>query len=260
VTVETNLWRAGWALMIAAATCFVLSFLDSRQVTNVNTWIKPLKFSLSVGSYFLTAALLLPLSPWSATAQRNLAYAILGTIGVAYLIIAMQGARGVRSHFNISNPLDSTLFSVTGIFISLHTLALVAMLWSFNHSALPSAFLWGIRLGLVALIIGSVQGFTMTARLAHTVGARDGGPGLPFLNWSTLAGDLRIAHAVAIHGFQILPLAGWLISRAHVPRGALLVWLLFAGLMSFGAVTLLQALSGKPLIAAAPPVDITERT
>jgi hypothetical protein len=126
------------------------------------------------------------------------------------------------------------------------------MLWSFHQSNLPSPFLWGIRLGLVALIIGSLQGFTMSARLAHTVGARDGGPGLPFLNWSTLAGDLRIAHALAIHGFQLLPLAGWLIARSQVPRGALLVWLLFAALMSLGTLTLLQALSGKPLIAAVP--------
>ena len=89
----------------------------------------------------------------------------------------------------------------------------------------------------------------MIQRMAHTVGAPDGGPGLPVLNFSTIAGDLRIAHAVALHGLQVLPLAGWWIARQQVPRGALLIWILFAAVLGLTAVTWLQALSAKPLFA-----------
>jgi hypothetical protein len=89
---------------------------------------------------------------------------------------------------------------------------------------------------------------------AHSVGIPDGGPGLPFLGWSTVAGDLRPAHFVGLHALQLLPFLGWLLARRRVSaflserRRLTLVWT--GGLAYLGLVLLLvwQALRGQSVI------------
>ena len=57
----------------------------------------------------------------------------------------------------------------------------------------------------------------MTGRIpiagGHTVGAPDGGRGLPITGWSAEHGDLRIAHFIGMHGLQVIPLLAWWMAR-----------------------------------------------
>ena len=90
----------------------------------------------------------------------------------------------------------------------------------------------------------------MTVAGAHTVGAPDGGPGLPGTGWSTRHGDIRVAHFVGLHGAQIIPLLLWLRRRVR-PIGPhrSSVMVAAASYASLFVVLLWQALRGQPFIA-----------
>ena len=72
-----------------------------------------------------------------------------------------------------------------------------------------AGYLWGVRLGLAVFVVGSLLGFVLVANQGHSVPGPDGGPGLPFVNWSLDRGDLRIAHFIGLHALQALPLLGF---------------------------------------------------
>ena len=93
---------------------------------------------------------------------------------------------------------------------------------------------------------------------AHSVGVEDGGPGLLVTGWSTVGGDLRVAHFFGLHGLQALPLLGFLLASfgpAWLRSGhrVALVWT--AGLAYLGLVLILtwQALRGVPVVAPDAP-------
>jgi hypothetical protein len=85
---------------------------------------------------------------------------------------------------------------------------------------------------------------------AHTVGAADGGPGLPMTGWSTQHGDIRAPHFVGLHAWQALPLFVLVALRRLDARRRVQVTIVAAGAYGLLFVALLvQALRGLPLIA-----------
>lgn len=205
-------WGVWWNVGLLVGSVAALPF-DRRKILGLNPWIKPIKFELSVIVFLLTVGLMLWALGDGAEMLRARWWLGWG-FGVAMMVenslIALQSARGVRSHMNFSTPLDSALFGVMGVFILANTFfaGWLFWLWMQASAGLETALVWGIRLGLLMLLLGSIEGVRMVAHGAHTVGAPDGSAGLPFLNWSTKYGDLRVAHFFALHALQIFPLVG----------------------------------------------------
>jgi len=260
------LFWIGTAMMLTLVVCALLSIGDQRLILGSNPWIKPMKFLVSVTIFLWTVGWFMPDtraprpvgSGFSRIDKRRV---VRWTIGLAMIIemvcVIMQAVRGTTSHFNISTPFDGMVFSIMGTTILVNTIAMLVFLGIIRRDTPPqrAGYICGIRLGVLIFLLASAEGVVIIMNNAHTVGAPDGGPGLPFVNWSTSYGDLRVAHFFGMHAMQALPLLGFLLDKslpAEAPGrrrarnlviAVSIVWLAVMG----GLLTL--ALQGRPLLS-----------
>lgn len=243
-------------------------FLDPTQITNAPAWLKPSKFAISTAIYALTLAWVFSYLPDWPRMRRVVGRMTAFVLLLEVAIIDLQAWRGTTSHFNVATPLDGALFVAMGAGIVIQTLSSIAVavaLW--RHRFGDPAMGWALRFGMTFTIIGAFVGGLMTSgpteaqraeakaggRMtmvgAHTVGALDGGPGLPGTGWSTQHGDLRVPHFVGLHALQALPLFAFLVRRR--PERTRVRWTVAAA--AAYALTfvwlLVRALQGIPFVA-----------
>jgi hypothetical protein len=240
------LYQLGWVCIAGVLICALLVLTTQAQVMGVNAYIKPMKFLASTSILCWTMAWYMAELPQKGSVQAY-SWMVVVVFAIELGIIIWQATRGKLSHFNASTPTDGLLFGLMGIAITVFTVwtAYIGYLFfRLDTTALSPAYLWGIRLGIALFVVFAFQGFMMVSRLSHTVGAPDGGAGLPVLNWSVRYGDLRVAHFFGMHALQLIPLFGYYIARQ--PRQVI-----FVAAVYFVVVTglLIQALAGKPLMA-----------
>jgi hypothetical protein len=241
-----TLFYFGFFCLALAAVFLLLSKLTSTQVYNISAWYKPFKFALSTALYaFAMAWFCHYLNAFNIT-MFNWAVIILLGFEIAY--IAFQANKGELSHFNVSTPTYSILYSLMAFAasaVSIYTAYIGFLFFTQDFPELPGYYVWSIRLGIVLFVIFSFEGFVMGSKLTHTIGGPDGGEGLPILNWSTKFGDPRVAHFIGMHALQVLPLLSYYLLKNN--KATFLLAFLYAALAIF---TLVQALEGKPLFGA----------
>ena len=245
----------GWLHLAALAVVLLVAPFDTRTVLGLNPWVKPSKFLVSITAYVWTLAWLTRYVSGHRRSVRLISWGTFVVFVGEMVCIIMQSARGTTSHFNSRTPFDDAVFSTMGMLIAVNTiLVLVTFLLFLRPTERPApAYLWGIRLGLLLFFLGSLEGAAMVSNGAHTVGAPDGGAGLPFVNWSTSAGDLRVAHFLAFHALQLLPLAGYALSRHKTDwparRQTAFVFTLAILYAAFVSLIFWQAMRGRPLLS-----------
>ena len=258
------------AMGVLVVVCLVGLVVDPRESLGVNVWEKPLKFAISTAVYAVTWSWLIGqlqrfqrVAWWAGTISAIL-------LLIELVIITGAAAAGITSHFNVSTPFNTVLWSIMAASIgTLWVATFMVSIILFRNSLGDRARTLAIRAGALIALAGMALAFLMTgptaAQLddwqgiagAHTVGLADGGPGLPLLGWSTVAGDLRIPHFVGMHALQVIPLALILIELAARRIAVLrdvdvryrLVAIVSAAYVAVLAVLTWQALRGQSIVA-----------
>ena len=275
----TRLWRSsppltatGILMLVALAGAVAGLALDPRTITGAPAWLKPAKFAVSIAIYTFTLAWIFSLIPEWTRMRRIVGWTTAITLVLEIVIIDLQAYRGTTSHFNVGTAFDGVLFSIMGTAIVVQTLSTIAdaVAW-WRHRFADPALGWALRFGTAITIVGALTGGLMTqptreqlaaARAgqgmavvgAHTVGAADGGPGLPGTGWSTGHGDLRVPHFLGLHALQVLPVVALLLSRRRLNdlvRARLTVLAAGSYVTLFG-ILLSQALRGHSVVAPDP--------
>ena len=244
------LFWTGAAMMLTFVVVTLISISDTRLILGLNPWIKPMKFLTSITIFLWTVAWFMPETRPNQRLRHLVRWTISSAMVIEIACIILQSARGTTSHFNQASAFDVVIFAVMGVTIFVNTAAMAIFLSLIRRDTPPrrAGYLWGIRLGVAIFLLASLEGAIIVANNAHTVGAPDGGPGLPFVNWSTTAGDLRIAHFFGMHAMQALPLLGFILDKSRAPARNLvfavsIIWLaIMSGL-------LMLAIQGRPLLA-----------
>jgi hypothetical protein len=266
---DTTLTMTGLLMLPALSIATVGLIIDPRIITGAPEWLKPAKFAASIAVYVFTVAWMFTFIPDFKRTRRIVGWVTAIVVVLELAVIGFQAYRGTTSHFNFSTPLNAALFTVMGTAIVLQTVSSIAIaiaLWrqEFEDQALG----WALRLAMIITIIGAFSGGLMTRPTAdqlaaahagqtmpvigaHTVGAPDGGPGVPGTGWSTERGDLRVPHFVGLHALQALPLFAWVLRRRRLGPTEAKVRLTVTAAGSYFAlfaILLAQALRGQPVL------------
>jgi hypothetical protein len=237
-------YLVGGALVVVGLAHLVAWLVVGGAWAGPVSFRKPTTFGISFGLTTITMA-------WVAGQLRisdRTGWLLLGTLAVAdtseVVWVSLQRWRGVASHFNDQTTLDNLLFVIMGgaAVAVAATVILVMAVLAFTAMRASASMALAIRAGLLILLAAQVVGGWM---IQHGLGLAEEGA-TDGLTTFGAAGVMKVPHAVAIHGIQVLPALAWLLSFAAMPeqRRVGLVRVAVLGYVALVVVSVLQTATG----------------
>ena len=259
-------WRGREPVFFAAALAhaaliplaLALMAVDGRTYLDLNIWVKPLKFLVSLAIWFAFLAWATGWLPEGTTRARwwrpfTLVMVLAAALEMVYL--GGAAALGTSSHFNVSTLAWRLAFNaaaVMAVVLTSASLVFGALIVQDRAGPLPPAFRLATGLGfLLAFPLTLIAAFTLGANGGHFVGGVGGSDaaGLPLLGWARDGGDLRPAHFLALHVMHVMPVFGWLAARSLPVRlGQAAALAALAGWLALTAEAYFGALDGRPFL------------
>ena len=248
---QPKLARFGFACLGLAAVFFAMIAVDQRTLGGAPVWLKPAKFALSIGVFALTSAWFFGLvrpERRESTLMRRTVWVLMVAGGFELAYIAIQGALGQASHYNLSSAFFIFMYAMMGVGAVSLTATTLPLAWEIARRPAEGSnadYRLAVVIGLIlTFVLGTSLGGYMSAQTGHSVGAEAGG--IPLFGWNRAGGDLRISHFFGIHAQQAIPLLGAVVAGAGLRRGKTVI---VAGAAAWVALTLfafVQAVAGRP--------------
>ncbi len=253
---EKMLWATSLLFGVYFLLILFVQQFDQRLIDGVLVWAKPAKFAISTAVHYGTLALVMRLlsDGWQQSTPLFwfAAFSILwAVLEVGY--ISIQGARALPSHFNVSTPFYSALYSAMAfgavmVILPAGVLGLIAAID--GQSVISSPLRLAVAIGLIGgTVLTLVTAFRLGGNMGPFVGTElVDAARMPITGWSLTIGDLRPAHFLSTHMIQVVPFFG-LVAARFLPSSwgvvAVIAFALFWTLLTMRAFAV--ALDGRPV-------------
>lgn len=244
---ERRLTLYGGLLLALLLPMAIAWGLDERTLRDANVWLKPMKFSFSIGVLALTTAWFighLPADRRGARAVDRIVWLLIGAGSFELIYITLQAGLGQGSHYNVGDALHSVMYTLMGIGAVLLTVTQPMLAWQLaRHPDLrrPATYRHAVVIGLVLTFVmgAGIGGLLSTAQ------PPSGGAALPLFGWALSGGDLRPAHFIGIHAEQVLPVVGFTAAALGGWRAKAALWAAVAGYALLFALLVAWGLAGR---------------
>jgi hypothetical protein len=242
---QSFLWWCGTLMLASGLLHTVVAVVDWEPWWGAVSWRKPVVFGMSFGVLCWSAVWVLRQLP-----VRRWGWIPAGLLGagsvVEIVFITMQRWRGEASHFNQAKPFDDTVWSLMGNVVVLVALAvLVLLVWSMVRFEGGPAARIAVVAGLASI---EISGYIGAGMAAEGEAAFDATGQVPSTVVFGAAGSAKLAHALGMHGLQVLGLlaVGLAMTSMARARQAQLMLVATAGYAAvFGGVAA-NAYAGRP--------------